>query len=575
MANILLLDDSEIAGRAMQGIAERSRNRCLVAASVDDAWRVLHEAALVDLVVVEIKLQNGEGKALISRIHGDPIFKNIPVLVYTKVQDHAMAAKIRPLGIQNYLIKPYVEEVVHQEVAKARSSPWREPLFEEEKSFCTQLGLTVAQLKTMRQELGSVLKGIALSMESGAKDVSEEMRQRLGALSDEAQAAGFWGLTELVTYLEAQVKEGQRLLTGELRLALGCLAELIQARINPNHVPPGLLTASEKAEAAEAADRAFWMDARVMEKGPVTTPDKVMAKVEALVSCPVIDTVGAQFIMATEVKSPTVQHVMDLVTRDPGLSAAVLIAANKLKREERDPVEHPGVAVTLLGSVALAGMSRTLPTIAERRMNAPPVSWPQFWLFQMGVASLAVYAAEQMELPLVREHAFTAGLLHDLGKLILLGTHPCGFYAMVNFARAHSISLHQAEHAYMGCTSRDMAVRFCQKHGLPPHYANVIRWVESPEAATEDVELVGVVSIARTLCMHHHVGYCGDLPKDQCPPVEVTAGWQVLKDRVYPTFNISAFDHGIHSHCERLKEELLGKVYRTAPEAGGGVAGAR
>lgn len=85
--------------------------------------------------------------------------------------------------------------------------------------------------------------------------------------------------------------------------------------------------------------------------------------------------------------------------------------------------------------------------------------------------------------------------------------------------------------------------------------------VMSPHHATEHIDFVAVVSLARTLWMHHHVGYCGDTPRDACPPVDETDARQVLKFRVYPSFNIRKFDHQIQTHCAQLKQELLGRLH--------------
>jgi HD-like signal output (HDOD) protein/CheY-like chemotaxis protein len=561
MSNLLLLDDSEVAGRAMRGITGRSGNRCVVTTSVEEAWTQLCDLVVIDLVVVEIKLHAGDGTAFIKRLRENLLFKNVPVVVYTSEQNHALAASVRSLNIQNYSIKPYHDEVILEEIAKAESNPWRSLQFEEDHSFCVQLGLKPDALRKMRVDLLDAIRGAAASLRSDGSTGLKQAIGKLTPLSDPAQSAGFWGLFEYLQDLENTVEAGKDRPLDAVLSDLECAARLLHARVNPDDVPEALISDSERREKEEAVERARWTEADVDANGPATDPDQVMEKVDAFVTCPVIDTIGAEFTMATESKSPNVQHVMSLVGRDPGISAAVLIAANRLDRGDVDPVDDPSVAAGLLGNLALSTLARSLPLVEERFMNVPPISWSQFWLFQMGVAAVSLHTARQLEFEMIQEHAYTAGLLHDIGKLLLLKIHPYGFKAMVNYAARKSIPLHQAETAYMGCTSRDIAYRFCEKHPLPAHYANVIRWVEHPEKASEDLDLVAVVSLARTFCMHHHVGYCGDTPKDECPPVEETAAWQVLRNRVYPSFNITRFDHAIRNYCAHLKQELLGKAH--------------
>jgi HD-like signal output (HDOD) protein len=150
-------------------------------------------------------------------------------------------------------------------------------------------------------------------------------------------------------------------------------------------------------------------------------------------------------------------------------------------------------------------------------------------------------------------------LVHDLGRLLILKLYPIGFAAMVAHAKAEAIPLHQAERRYLGVDSRELGYHFACKQGLPAIYCNVIRWAQQPEKATEDLDLVAAVSLARDVVLHNHVGYCGDTPKDSCPPIEETAAWQVLQHRVFPSFNLRRFEAQAQFVCAQLKGELLGR----------------
>lgn len=549
----------------MRGILGRSRNRCVIATTPDQAQKLLGEVVVIDLAIVELHLkEHVDGSQFISRVRNDPVFKHLPIIVYTAVQEHSEAGKYKALNLQNYFIKPYHEDVIHAEIARARATCWRDLMFEEDRSFCAQLGLTPAGLHKMREDLGAEASRFASMIEAAGNNPIARGRlyPRIAPLMDAAQAAGFWGLADYLQELQTKLDLSQESAWDLALTDLAVLGRVLNARLNPDTVPAALISDTEREEAQLAAEKRLWLEANVQLSGPLTDPGRCMDKIDALQSCPVIDTIGAEFQMVAETKSQTLQHQMELVCRDPGLSASVLIAANRLAHDDADPIQDPSVAVGVLGSTALASMARSLPLVNEQLLHSPPISWAQFWLFQMSVAAVALHTAKQMEFEIIQDYVYTAGLLHDIGKLLLAKIHPYAFQAAVAHSRLHNVTLHEAEKAYMGCTSRDLAVRFCEKHPMPTHYANVIRWVENPMEATEDVDLVAVVSLARTLCMHHHLGYCGDTPKEQCPPVDETPAWEVLRTRVYPSFNIRRFDHEIHPHCQLIKQELLGRLHK-------------
>lgn len=563
MANLLLLDDSEVASRAMRGIAARSRHRCVVATTVDDAWKMLRQLVVIDLVFVEIRLQGGNGAELITRVRGDALLQQIPLVVYTGVGDHAMATRVMPLKIQNYLLKPYSDEVIQQEIARACTVPWRALHFEEERSFCAQLGMKPADLLAMRLALRASIEETIPILEKAAEGRNASgALERIGRLQNDAQAAGYWGLSERLDGLQAAAQAGDWARLGRCREEMGFLARLLFCQCRPDQVPEALISDAEGREKEEAAEQAFWRGVDVEVLSPAVAPERVMKEVDALRGCPVMETSMAEFHMAAEAKTPDFRLLMDLVVRDPSLCTQVLVAANALERENPGPVEDPRAAVTLLGNLRLSSLAKSMPQVEERHMHLPPMSWSQFWLFQMGVADVSLYTARELEFESIQGNAYTAGLVHDIGKVMLLELHPYGFRAIVEYARNNAVPLHEAERKHIGCTSREMAIQFCQSHPMAPVFAHVIQWVENPQEASEDQDLVAAVSLARNLCLRNHVGYCGDTPRDDSPPTEETAAWDCLRNRVCPSFNLRRFEQRVQEHCRGVKQSVLGRGTR-------------
>src|SRR5690606_32551564 len=147
-------------------------------------------------------------------------------------------------------------------------------------------------------------------------------------------------------------------------------------------------------------------------------------QIDALPGCPVVDSIAASFQMSANGHPTSLSPLLDLVQRDPGLTAEVLIAANRLKRSGEDndalPIEEPRMAVGMLGELRLATLGGGLVSVQERLLLAPPrFSWPAFRMFQLGSARLARWVCGYLDLPSIEAAAYTAGLMHDLGKLLL------------------------------------------------------------------------------------------------------------------------------------------------------------
>jgi CheY-like chemotaxis protein len=564
MANILLIDDSELAIRAMKGILARGSHRLATAATSEEAWQFVLANVKIDLVFAEIKLKGDSGLAFVQRVRRDPLLKLMPVVIYTAQADRNAVKEALTLKVQNYLVKPYHDDSIYAEIAKTALNPWRNRHFEEEKSFCTLMGYRPEDLHKLLESLRTALDEVRPEFRQCAEiRHGEKALEKLTELGTQAEAAGAWGAVDLLTEMRGRVEreEWEDFVNAEACLVFA--GRLITAHLNPTVIPDGFLSGTEQDAQQVAREKALWFDAATQNRCPVVPLKQVLRQLEALPACPVVDSVAASFQMHANGTRSSLNPLMDIVERDPALATQVLIAANHLPRSEEaamTAVEDPRQAVSMLGEVRLASLASSVITIEERLMQAPPFSWPSFWMFQIAVARMAHYTAIYLEFDNVEPKAYAAGLLHDFGKLLLFRLYPYGFQAALAHAQDCRVPLPVAEKLFFDCTSREVAVHFAEHQGLPKPFCNIMRWVGTPEEATEDVELVAVVALARDLCLANHVGHCGEKLNEQAPPLEETSAWRVLRASVFPSFNLKKFETRVHAECLELKQELHGRM---------------
>ena len=569
MANILLIDPSDVAQLAMRGILQRGHHRLAVVSTADEAWDFIQRVVKVDLVFTELKIGGGGGLALVQRLKADSFLKLLPLVFYTAHGDRVAVKSALELRVQNFLIKPYHDDLIYAEIAKATVNPWRARHFEEEKSFCRLMGFQPADLHKMLEDLRGTLAAQRGPLEHSAGiEADKAVHEQLGGVSAQAEAAGAWGVVEYLASLDELVVQGNW--TGfTARLdGLAFAEQIIFRHLHSAEEPAEFLSLTEINAEQSAATRALWFNAHAERRCPVVTVPQLHAAVDALAGCPVVDSAAAAFQMTASGDPTCLGPLMDLVERDPGLAAQVLMVANHLRRQEDDgsaAIDDPRLAVGLLGELRLVAQARGLVTVPEREMQlSAQFDWPRFWTFQNGVARLARTTCRSMEFHGLEAVAYTAGLLHDLGKLLLFRLHPVGFAAVLEHARLERMPLREAERKFLGCTTNELAVHFAEKRGLPRPYVNVMRWIDAPAQATEDIELVAVVSLARDFCRHNHLGSSGDAPLNHLSAIEGSEEWRVLRERVFPGFNLRKFELQAHADCHDAKLSLQGRVKQFA-----------
>ena len=112
MANVLLVDPDENAFMALKGFLTQHNHRCAVVTSEEEAFEFVLANVFVDLMIVETKLEGSSGLSLLKRLRKDLFFRGVPVIFYSAKATPEEVRAILPIGVQNFLRKPYQEDVL-------------------------------------------------------------------------------------------------------------------------------------------------------------------------------------------------------------------------------------------------------------------------------------------------------------------------------------------------------------------------------------------------------------------------------------------------------------------------------
>lgn len=549
----------------MEGILARGHHACFVATTPDEAWRRLREGVVFDVVFLELRVAGAGGLAFLQKLRSDWFWKILPVVVYTSDSDSRQVKRALAMSVQNYLIKPFNDQLIYTEIAKATRNPWRDLHFEEAKSFCALMGLGQETLRAMRRDVMLAFDQAAKTFPAWANErKNEEVFEAINTLVSAAESAGIWAGVDYLRDLQEAAATGNWSAFASAAEYLEFASRLTFCQLNPSYMPDCMRTQHDLSEVKSAAERVRWATADVDANGPVVDAETLRKQCDSLQGAPVIDTVAAVFQMTADGRITRLAQVMDLVSSEPSLCTEVLIAANHIEHDEMTAIEDSRAGASLLGELRLHALAKTLPTINEEHMDLPPLNWPGYWMFQVAVGRVSQFICTYLELDYLSANAYTAGLMHDLGRLLVLKLHPHGFQAIVRYAREHKISLAAAERKYLGCTARDLAVHFAEKRGLPSVYTDVLRWVDEPDQATGHNDLVAIVSLARDVCLHAHVGVCAD-PAAHHVPIMTTPAWRMLQPRLFPSFDAKKFEVQAHAYCLTLRSELSGRRTEQRP----------
>ena len=194
----------------------------------------------------------------------------------------------------------------------------------------------------------------------------------------------------------------------------------------------------------------------------------------------------------------SVARLASVISRDPSLTKRLLRQANSPLYGFQRRVSDPGFAVVLLGFDALKEMVvRSVVNGAFRRMVDTLVLFESFWTHSIGCALGARLIALKTGTCEAND-AFVAGLLHDVGYLIINESTRAPFSD-----RNRSPLVAETTDEYglpVKVGHPDVGAALGERWHLPADIIEAIRCHHTPSAATRNPALTATVHVAEALC---------------------------------------------------------------------------
>ncbi len=275
------------------------------------------------------------------------------------------------------------------------------------------------------------------------------------------------------------------------------------------------------------------------------TPDEIAA---SLAELPPLPTSISEVIAACDDQDMTVGQLSQIILRDQNLTANILKLSNSAFYGHARKVTTITEAVVLLGFSAVKSLAISSHT--ARLLNRPLAGYGlatgDLWKHSLASAFCARRLAVEAHMSPV-EQAFVAGLLHDIGKLVLATHMEDVFQEMGADARARRVPFHLVEAETLGFDHAELGARVAAQWSFPAELEESIRFHHDPDQATLKPKLAHVVHLADVMCMTFGVGLGIDgLAYEANPSTLDALGFDQtdvmrLADELGPMFESDAF----------------------------------
>lgn len=240
----------------------------------------------------------------------------------------------------------------------------------------------------------------------------------------------------------------------------------------------------------------------------------------------------------------------DIISADPNLSARLLRIANSAFYGLDSKVETITHALSIVGIDQVTELA--LAAVMVNQFKGIPkdlVSMQSFWMHSIGCGLAARTIAKNVDERHVEPY-YIAGMLHDVGSLIIYKEVPEKAREILVRCRAEGLALSLAEEDILGFTHAQVGAIVFTKWGLPKSLVEAVQFHHYPSKAKEYPMFAAIVHLADIIAYEMKLGTGGE---PGIPEVDPAAIQRVGLNRSFLT--------DIQDYVRDQVEETVGLFY--------------
>ena len=234
---------------------------------------------------------------------------------------------------------------------------------------------------------------------------------------------------------------------------------------------------------------------------------RILAQVDDI---PTLPTTVTEVLRIVDSPDCSASRLSQLVSSDPALAARVLRLANSAYYGFPRAISAVLQAVTLMGSSTLRNVALSAAAFdLFRPATTQGLDLEALWRHSVAVAAASRLVARRVRYtPL--EKAFTAGLLHDIGKVIIARYLHGSVGRIVSRVNTEKIAIADAEQRVLGVSHAAFGAWLAARWAFPPSLVDAIAFHHNPAQAEENIQLAAIVYVADLVARRANIGSGGD-----------------------------------------------------------------
>lgn len=228
-----------------------------------------------------------------------------------------------------------------------------------------------------------------------------------------------------------------------------------------------------------------------------TDATAILTKIDRLSEIPTLPSILLEVSRLLQDPDATSQQLARLIEKDQAITAKILRLVNSAFYGCQSRISDVNSAVVLMGfnTVRNAIISISVIKAFAKIKDMEQFKVEDFWRHALAVAITSRHMALKFNKS-VADESFVAGLIHDIGKVILSQWFRDLFVDIWNLARKTGIPFIEAENALSPLNHAQIGSHLANKWKLPRDFAEAIRQHHSPQASKTATPVPAIVALS-------------------------------------------------------------------------------
>ena len=243
--------------------------------------------------------------------------------------------------------------------------------------------------------------------------------------------------------------------------------------------------------------------------------DRISKVINEVQKLPTLPAVANKVTKLLKDPTCTAIRVSEVIDKDPSLTIRVLRLVNSAFYSMRSEITNVRHAVALLGFKTISQMVITISVFDVFKGGyGREFDRVGFWKHSIGCAVISQKIAQLTNYAGV-DDCFTAGLLHDIGKVVVDQYLHEEMERVIQLTQEREISFADAEKEIMGVNHADIGGQVMENWRIPTpivvavkYHHHILEEGENRENAHDPI--VDIVRLSDIICKREKIGYTGD-----------------------------------------------------------------